>query len=113
MAPVVRQASAKVAPYEERFQYYMSNPIEGNMSFHEMADFVRQQDWFASVRFENRAGCGFMGGGMLGITTVLAHVFDKMGRQVGESMGKREAAPLARFLDAKYPNMAPHTVKVV
>ena len=47
MPSVVRQASAKVAPYEERFQYYMSNPIEGNMSFHEMADFVNKQEWFA------------------------------------------------------------------
>ena len=79
------------------------------MSFHEMAEFVKETDWFLKAGFEKRIGFGFMGGGMLGVTTILAHVYDKLDRQVGESMGTREGEPLARFLDTKYPKLAPHS----
>ena len=49
---------------------------------------------------------------MLGVTYTLAHVTDKLGRQVGESMGTREGEPLARFLDTKYPGYARTTRKL-
>ena len=120
--PFRRSASAKVLPYEDRHDVIVSNSFAGDMSFHEMADFVKKTDWFAEydktsnpqgLGFEKRIGFGFMGGGMLGVTTILGHVYDKLDRQVGESMGTREGEPLARFLDTKYPKLAPHSCKTV
>ena len=119
--PFRRSASAKVLPYEDRHDVIVSNSFAGDMSFHEMAEFVKKTDWFVEASesnpqglgFEKRIGFGFMGGGMLGVTTILAHVTDKLGRQVGESMGTREGEPLARFLDTKYPKLAPHHAETV
>ena len=85
----------------------IADTVPGDLSFHQYVEWLDTQRWYVEHGFDRRAGMGFMGGGLLGVSTALALVTDKNGRVVGESM-PHEGRALANFHDAKTPNKAPH-----
>ena len=115
-----RRKSFKINPTSEdpdgplqRFIRVISDPVEGDYSYNEYCGWLTQQSWFLEHDFDKRVGMGFSGGGLLGVSTSLAHVKDKAGKVVGESMGLHDGKPLALFMDEKNPKAGPHTVEIV
>ena len=90
----------------------ITEPVAGNLAFHEYLEWLGTQLFYTKYGFDGRAGMGVVGGSLIGVSTALAHVYDKSGRVVGETM-PREAEALVKFFDETCKQCAPHTQNTV
>ena len=97
----------------ERFITVISNPVDGDMHFHEYVDWLAAQEWYTKYNFHQRLGMGIMGGSLLGVSTALARVYDKNDNATDGECFPHEGASFARFYDKEHPEGAPHKSKVV
>lgn len=90
----------------------ITEPVAGNLAFHEYLEWLGTQPFYTKYGFDRRAGMGVVGGSLIGVSTALAHIYDKSSRVVGETM-PHEAKALVKFLDETSTKCAPHTQKTV
>ena len=107
-------AQSNSSHHDKRFITIHPDPVPGDYTFHEYVRWLHdpKNKWYTEYGFDKRVAMGFMGGGLMGVSTALSIITDKTGKPVGESM-PHEGGALARFHDAKTPKKAPHTAKCV
>jgi len=88
--------------------FSLSSVLNGNFNFDDICAWLLKQPWYKGHELDCRAGMGFCGGSLLGVSTSLWHVMDNKGNLVSES-----ADGNAKLFDEINPAMKPHMAEVV